>query len=415
MQLIQYKTRRNLEVFTDNFNSVESVSIVIAIKAGGLYESAEEYGISHFLEHMAFKGTQNMNYREIALAFDRIGGSFNAYTTKDRTVFYAKVLKDNVYQALDLLAEILSDSTLPAEEIEKERKVILQEIAQNKDIPDNYIFDLYYESAYKGQPMGHDLLGSTDFVQNVHKDQLAAYMQKFYTADNIKIAISGNFDSDKVYNYIQEKFSKIPESNSSHFLPITKYTPGIIHKTQDIDQTHIIIGFEGVSYLDDQFYIQNVASMILGEGMSSRLFEQIREKQGLCYHITSFTGSYHDTGLFGVYSATHPNKIKQMSISILEELKKIADNVTDDELEIAKNQICSAILMSLESTTARAEKIASNQITFGRVIPIDEIRDRINSITKIEICEYFSKIILKSEPTFASIGKRVDESIYSLI
>lgn len=416
MHIKQYKTAKSLRILTDFYDSVQSVAIIIMIKAGGLYEEPANCGITHFLEHMAFKGTDKYNYREIAHKFDSIGGNFNAFTTKDRTVFYVKCLKNKICQALDLLAEILINSTLSTEEIEKERKVIMQEMAQNDDVPDNYIFDLYHETAFANQRLGWNILGTKDFINNVTRDDLLQYMAQFYTQENTLIAISGNMDEAAVVDYINDKFQHYRSGGLATITePKSQYTPGVMHKKQDLEQVHLILGFPGVGYHDDYLYAQNVGSLIMGEGMSSRLFQKIRENLGLTYNISSLTAGYHDIGIFAVYASVEATQVRKTVENIWNEITNFAGTITDEELEVAKVQLSAHTFMAMENTSARAEKIASNLISHGRVIPIEEIEERIMSVTKEKINDYFTRIILKSPPTFVSIGSETDVNVHKFL
>lgn len=416
-----------IRVFTDCFDATQSVAIIFLLKVGGLYENKDNYGISHFLEHMAFKGTKNYDYRQIASRFDKLGGNFNAYTSRDRTVFFAKVLKEHAKDAIDLLHEIIFNSTLPDLEIEKERNVILQEIAQNVEAYEHYIFDMHYKNAYHDQPMGEDLLGSPEFINTVTRDKLKSYMDKFYRKDNILVSLSGNFDEKEIISYVEDKFMKDSYTSSRNFetncnstLPKSIYTPSFAHYHAPIEQDHMILSFEGVEYNSKYFYIQSIASMIFGEGMSSRLFQRVREEKGLAYTISSFIGSFHDTGVFGVYSASDPKDTYEIVQTIRQEISNFAnsslkDHSLEEELETAKMVVLSSVLMSLESNSARAEKVASNFLTFGRFISPDEIRDAINDVSVADIIEFFQKIILKSKPTFVSIGSSEKNDIYKAL
>lgn len=421
-QNITSKKPLKMGVFTDCFNSVQSVAITFLVKVGGLHENNHNYGISHFLEHMLFKGTKKLNYLEIARKFDEMGGNFNAYTSRDRTVFFAKVLKSKAKEAVDLLSEIIFHSTLPQQELEKERNVILQEISQNKEDYEHNIFDLFYENTFFNQPLGQDLLGNPNFIKSVSKDELHNYMHKHYTTNNIIVALSGNFNEAEIVPYINEKLEQAgrveeDSGHKEHKLPKSIYTPKIAHKVAQIEQTHMILGFEGVDYHSEWFYFQNLACAILGEGMSSRLFQKIREQQGLAYNITSFTGSFHDTGILGVYAAADPKDIYHIVQLIKLELHNLAKagGILERELEIAKTITLSSILMAMESNSTRAEKIASNYLTFGRFIAPNEIKELVEKVSVNDIIAFFEKFVLQSAPTFVSIGNRVDEKVYTIL
>ncbi len=409
------KLPNDITICSDYFGFVETVSIAVCVNSGGLLETSNNYGISHFLEHMAFKGTATYTAQELARQFDNIGGYFNAYTAKEKTVYYAKVLKENLERAIELLADILQNSIFDVNELEKERNVIQQELAQAEDTPDDIVFDYFYSQAFLEQPMGASLLGSKEFIQSVGREEIVQFMDKHYTAQNVYVASAGNVQHAEVVDMVHKYFAKYALAGKKNIVPNTKYTAGFFHKNHDLEQTHFVMGFQGVSYFSELFYVQHVAAMICGGGMSSRLFQEVREKLGLAYVINASGSSYHDIGLFSIYCATEHKFVEQVVEITMQELYKLTSTITVSELECAKKQLKSSLVMSMESTASRAEKLSSNIAHLGRYVAISEIQEKIAKITIADIEKFFAKIILQSSPTFASIGKRDTLKVYNSI
>ena len=367
MNTINYITHENgLVVATDKAEDFESVTLSILVKSGSRNENEQNNGISHFLEHMAFKGTLKRTAKDIAEEFDMIGGYFNAYTSRTSTVYYAKVLKNDLEKALDIITDILLNSTFAKEELEKERQVIFQELCMTKDTPDDIVFDYFQETAFKNQPLGRSILGTEEFIKNLKREELLSYFKNQYSNKNTIISAAGNFDSGQFNDLISNRFSNFQNTNVKKYEKGI-YTGGELHVKKDLEQAQFLLGFEGVSYLDKDFYDAQILSIILGGGMSSRLFQEIREKRGLVYNISSYSTSYSDCGIFGVYSALDPVNINILIDLIVSELFNITDKINEKEIMRAKAQIKSSLLMSMESTTARAKKLCNNFAMFWKV------------------------------------------------
>lgn len=399
------KLSNGMLIATDEMEEIETVAVSVLVKTGSRYESESNNGISHFLEHMAFKGTKTRTARQIAEEFDSIGGYFNAYTSREKTVYYAKVLKNDLSIAVDILSDILQSSIFADEEVEKEKGVILQEIAQTEDTPDDLIFDNFQETAYPNQPFGRAILGTRDFIKEVKRNDCVDYINKFYSFDNIIIAGAGNLDSDKFQKMVQEKFVSFPMHKSNEFQK-AKYTGGDKRIERELEQVHIVLGFKSVSFLDNDYYTQQAFSIIAGGGMSSRLFQEVREKRGLAYTISAFNSSYIDGGILGIYTGTSQDKANKLFDVVFDELKKLTENITEEELKRAKAQVRAALLMSQESSVSRAEKLASNYAAFGRYISVEEIINKINIINVEDVKRFARKILSDGNmPTLAAIGK----------
>ena len=399
------KSNTSLHIATDHIPSVETVSVNFLVKSGSRHEKQADNGISHFLEHMAFKGTTSRTARNIAEEFDMIGGNFNAYTSRERTVYYAKVLKENIDVAVDILADILQNSLFEEEEIQKEKDVILQELAQTIDTPDDFIFDHFQEVAYPKQSLGRSILGTKEFITSTTKEQLTNYINNNYGSNNVFASAAGNVEHNQFSDLINQKFSNYSNIVKTHE-EAANYVGGDIRINKDLEQIHFILGLEGVSYLHDDYYVQQICSVILGGGMSSRLFQKVREEKGLAYNISSFCNNFSDTGLFSIYSGTNEKNINELIDISIQEMFNLADNITDSELVRAKAQVKASLLMSQESTVSRAEKLGGNYAFLGHYLTVQELINKVNNITTDDIKRCFKNLFNNnSQPTVATIGK----------
>lgn len=392
-----------LRIATDTIEHAKTVAVEVCVDIGSRYEPQELSGISHFLEHMAFKGTKRRSARDIAQEFDAIGGHFNAYTSREHTVYYAKVLKDNIATAVDILSDILQYSVFDEVELARERNVVLQEIAQNKDTPDDLVFDFYQETAYPSQPLGRSILGTETHVSSFNREQLIDYVKYYYQGSRMVVVAAGNIDHKTFVSLVKETFSSLPEGKETSIIP-AKYQGGQYCKPRELEQVHLIIGFEGISYLNDDIYTLQLLSTVLGGGMSSRLFQEVREKHGLAYSVYSFTSSYKDTGTFGVYAGTGEEHLKELIPIISDEIHKMTRDVTAKELNLAKTQIKAGLMMGQESTHGRAEDLGRHLLCFNRHIPLDEMIVKIDAVEIPHIQVLMERIMKQSSPTLAAIG-----------
>lgn len=392
-----------IRVATDSMKGVETVTLQVCVDIGSRYETENVNGISHFLEHMAFKGTKRRTAQDIAREFDELGGNFNAFTSREHTVYYAKVLKNDLPAAMDILADILQHSTFDEEELIRERGVVLQEIAQNRDTPDDLIFDLFQETAYPNQPLGRSILGPETLVSEFSRKHLTDYVGQYYRGSRIIIAAAGNIDHKTLVSLTENTFNSL-EKDASVTLPAANYQGGDIRKAKDLEQVHFILGFKGLSYKDDQIYTVQLLSLILGGGMSSRLFQEIREKRGLAYSVYSFTSGYHDDGLLGIYAGTGEEYLDELIPVTCEELVKMIHSVTEEELILAKKQVRTSLLMGQESTYSRAEDVGRHMLCFGRHLTIEEILEKVDATTTSDIQQLMEKLLKNSKPTLAAIG-----------
>ena len=391
-----------LRVVTEDMPWVETVSLGVWVDVGTRNEPAEINGVAHLLEHMAFKGTERRSARAIAEEIETVGGHLNAYTSREQTAFYAKVLKEDVPLGVDLLADILQHSTFDPDELERERTVIIQEIGQALDTPDDVSFDRFQERAYPDQAMGRPVLGEAEIIKTIGREAVAGYMNRHYAADRMVLSAAGALDHDRLVDLAQRSFTALPAYRGT---PVeqARYQGGDLREDKDLEQVHLVLGFPGVSYADDDYYTASTLSTILGGGMSSRLFQEIREKRGLVYTVYSFASSYSDGGVFGVYAGTGEDEVEELMPVLCDEIVKAADSMTEDEVARARAQLKASILMGLESTSARCEHVASQLLIYGRPIGTPELVRKIDEVD-LGAVQRLARRIFSGAPTFTALG-----------
>jgi predicted Zn-dependent peptidase len=405
--MLQRTTLANgIKIVTEKISHVHSVSLGIWVKAGSRYEKKEENGTSHFIEHMLFKGTAQHNALDIAKTIDSVGGVINAFTGKEYTCLYIKVLNQYLFLAIDLLADIFLNSLFTPEEIEKEKSVIMQEIHMIKDTPDEYIQDLFNQAYFTEHPLGYPILGELEIIERLNKNRLLKFFGAQYLhPPRIIVAAAGNVDHqqliDSVGNHFEKMNLKQIKVNQDPFLPqktfLLNYRP--------LEQVHICIGTKGLSQLDPSRYALYVLNTLLGGSMSSRLFQEIRENRGLAYTIYSFMASFLDTGLFGIYMGVKKDMVKKAIPIVLEELEELKANKLDDlELKRAKEQLKGNMLLASESSDNRMSRYAKCEIYYDKYIPIDEVVKGIENVTVEDIQALCQKIFIKDYFNYTILG-----------
>jgi predicted Zn-dependent peptidase len=391
-----------LRVVTEELPGIATATLGLWVEVGTRHESPEINGISHYLEHMAFKGTTTRTAKQIAEEIENVGGQINAYTSRENTAYHARVLQEDVPLALEIIADIIQNSIFDPEEIERERSVILQEIGQAIDTPDDIIFDFFQETAFPNHPMGRPVLGRPDIIQRITRDDLINYMKQEYTASRMVFAATGGVKHDQIVDLCQKYFTSLSNHSVESYQP-TQYKGGQYFEKRDLEQVHLVLGYESCDFMSSDYFVMSVLSALLGGGMSSRLFQEIREKKGLVYSIYSFNSVFRDSGLFGIYAGTGPDQIQEVLPTIKEVLLEFSTNLTPTEINRSKAQIKAANLMALESTSARCEKIAQQMMIFKRQITIQELIDSVNAVTQDDIVRVAHKLT-ESVPTFVAIG-----------
>ncbi len=392
-----------LRVATDSMDHLETTSVGIWVDVGARYEEDAVNGVSHMLEHMAFKGTERRTAREIAEEIEAVGGHLNAYTSREQTAYFARVLKDDLPLAIDILADILQHSTFEEDELTREREVIVQEIGQSEDTPDDVVFDRFQEAAYPDQALGRSILGTVERVTSMTQDDLRSYMAKYYSASSMVVAGAGRIDHDHLVDLVATSFDELAPGDGAS-PAAAKYAAGEFRETRDLEQVHFLLGFDGLSQDDDDFYTNHVMSTLLGGGMSSRLFQEIREKRGLAYSVHTFSASYNDGGLFGVYAGTGAEHLDELVEVTATEIGKVMQDVYEDELARARSQLKAGMMMSLESSSNRCEQLGRQMHIFGRPLTLGEIVANIDSVDREGVINVAERLFRGSEPVVAALG-----------
>lgn len=400
-----------LRVVSYEMPHLETVSLGAWIAAGSRNERPEQHGIAHFLEHMAFKGTTTRSAYEIVETIENVGGDLNASTGLDQTSYYAVVMRSDVELAVSLLGDILQNPSFEEDELLRERDVILQEILASEDQPDDVVFDLAQSLAFKDQSVGRPVMGTTATVSSFTVSDLTDFMKTHYRAENMVLSAAGAIKHDEFVRFAETYFSQL---RSGHLCSLEKitYTGGMAAASQEFEQGHVVISFKGVAFKSSDIFTMQIISSALGGGMSSRLFQEVREKRGLAYHVYSFHSSYEDAGLFGLYVACDKKRQLEVTEVMLNEIATLCEsglNLT--ELNRAKAQLKSSLAMSLESSAVRAEQLARQILFFNRVIPVSELIEEIDAVT-LDMCQDLMKrVVRETEPTIALVGggQNIDE------
>ncbi len=348
-----------ITIVAEKIDTVQSIAIGLFVHSGVLYEADEMHGVSHFIEHMMFKGTLKRSAKKIASEFDRIGGVLNAFTSKDFCCYYARVVKDKLEKAIDVLADMTLNSTFPQEEIERERRVILEEIKMYEDSPDEIIHELLGQNIWKNSKLGRPILGTKETVGNMSRDGIYDVFNTQYVTGNLQICIAGNFDWDKLCHLCEKKFKDMRKGTFSRKLQKVKPSAEASVYVKDMEQVHLTLGTEGVSFSDDRRFALTILNAAFGGGMSSRLFQQVREKRGLVYTVYSYHTSLHNTGLFGIYAGTSMNQLPMVLKVCKAEMEKMAINgISERELLATREQLEGNMLLGLESMTNRMNRLS---------------------------------------------------------
>jgi len=389
-----------MTVVTDEMPHIKTAAVALTVNAGARHETPEQHGIAHMLEHMAFKGTHTRSAAEIVGAIERVGGALNAATSHENTVYAARVLADDVPLAVTLLADIIENSRLDADELDREQGVVLSEIGEAEDTPDDLVFEMMSEAAFPDQPLGRPILGTRDSVRAMTADRIRGYLSSHYRPGAMILSAAGAVAHDQIVALAQDAFGAQGAAPASAF-DVARYEGGATAKARDLDQSHIVLGFGGAATGSDAFFAADIAATILGGGMSSRLFQEAREKRGLCYSVYAFNWGFEDTGLFGVYAGAAPEDSAELIRVIHGEMSAMAERVSADEIAAARAQAKAGLLMSLENCAARAEQIARHLVIFGEVLSADDLVARLDAVTEEDVRGFMRSL---SRPTVSLVG-----------
>lgn len=401
-----------LRVLTEAMPGVRSATVGIWADVGSSVESHERRGISHLVEHMLFKGTQRRTARQIAETMDGVGGNLNAFTDKETTCYYAKIIDRHVPLALDVLADMFLHSAFEPAELSKEQKVILEEIKMYEDSPDELIHDVFLQTMWSGSNLGEPTIGFANTVVRITPDDLRAHMRAHYAPNSVVVAAAGNVEHGRFVEFVGEQFASF---NGSCTLPEPERpatTPAAHVRYKDSEQAHVIVGTRGIDVRDERRYALSLLDTILGGGMSSRLFQEIREQRGLVYSVYSFQAAYRGAGLFGVYAGTSPQNVQPCIDVILEQFARVRDAPIDhDEFQLAKEHIKGNLTLSLESSSSRMIRLGRNEFALGRQVSPEEIEHRIDAVTAADIQELARELLLDENLGLCIIGPVDEEAI----
>jgi predicted Zn-dependent peptidase len=392
-----------LTVVTDAMPHLESASLGVWVGAGSRDERPDEHGISHLLEHMAFKGTKRRTARQIAEEIEAVGGDLNAATSVESTSYYSRVLRADVPLAVDVLSDILSNPTFDPEELQREQSVIVQEIGAAEDAPDDIVFDKLQETAFPGQSVGRSILGTRESVRSFDRKRLAAYLVRNYRAPDMVVAAAGAVEHRALVEQVEKQFAGFngpdaPVPEPAHFVG------GTYVEKRDLEQVHVALAMPGLPQRDPNLFSMQVFTSVLGGGMSSRLFQEVREIRGLCYAIYAFHAPYSDTGMFGLYAGTDASDLPELMRVVVAEIANASETITEVEIARAKAQMKAGLLMALESSGARAEQLARHMLAWGRPMPLSELVAKIEAVTVESARAAGRALIARGRPAIAALG-----------
>lgn len=394
----KYTLDNGLRIIAEKLDYVKSVSFGIWVKVGSINENINTNGMSHFIEHMLFKGTNERTANQIAEETDNIGGQMNAFTSKDCTCFYIKILDENLNEAVDILSDMFFNSKFEKEELEKEISVVIEEIKMYEDSPEDVVHDKLSELIFKDSTLANPILGTIDNLKSYTRERVLDYKKEQYSPERTVISIAGNFDEDYLIKLLEEKFgnwknksiSKLEDSNS-------EYSRSIVGIDKDLEQLHICLGTKTIGRHDDLYYPLMIMNNIFGGTMSSKVFQEVRENRGLVYSIYSFTSSYEENGIFGIYAGLAYENLEEAIKTILKEMEKMKNTqITEEEFNRAKQQIKSNFILGLESTSSRMSSIGRRELLYNEIVTPDEIVEKINSVQLEDIIK-ISKMIFNKE------------------
>ena len=393
-----------IPVVMEPLKNVRSVAVGVWVKVGSRYETPAMNGISHFLEHMFFKGTKRRSPKDIAVEIDSMGGDLNAFTSRENTAFYIKVLDEYLEKGVDLLSDIFVHSTFPEDELEKEKKIIKEEVKMVEDTPDDYIHDLFNRTIWGDEGLGQSILGRRETIASFTREDIIRHISKYYGTKDIIISCAGKFQPAKLMGLLRERFGGLRRGSEPRKGPPPEFKSDVQVYSKDISEAHICIGVPSVSQTSEDRYALFVLNTLLGGGVSSRLFQEIRENRGLAYSVYSYTSMYIDTGLWGVYAGVSKKRIREVAELIIHEMLSLKDTLTADELDKAKRHLKGNMILGLESTNSRMNNIARQEINFGRYISPDEISKAVEMVSMKQLKELSERLLIKKSLSITAYG-----------
>lgn len=406
----RFQLGNGIRVITEKIPHFRSVSIGVWFASGSLYEDFENSGMPHFIEHMLFKGTKNRSAKQIAQAIDAVGGQLNAFTAKECTCYYSNVIDEHLQRAIDVLSDMIINSLLDPVEVEKEKGVVLEEILMYEDSPEDLAHDLLVEALVGGHPLANSILGTQEFILDLNREKLVSFFDKKYLPQNAVISIAGNFDEGQLMDLLEEFFGNW-KKQSNHIVaqdsvPVPLYRSRNLFRWKDIEQAHLCIGYPGIPLGQDDVYSLMIFNNLLGGGMSSRLFQNIREDKGLVYSVVSYPSFYTCGGLFTIYASMKPSQAKKVADLILEEIRKIkTDGISSDEFDTAKQQLKGNFILGLESSSSRMNAIGRAELLLGTVRTPEEVLAKIEDITMDDVMRVVNQVLVPDAMAIALVGR----------
>jgi len=403
MKNIKQTTLDNgLRVVTDTISHVESISLGMWVDIGTRDEDPAINGAAHMLEHMAFKGTTTRSAKQIAEEVEAVGGDINAYTSMEITAYHMHILKNDLALSVDILSDILQHSTFNEDEFAREQSVIIQEIGRSNDTPDDIVFDHFQAACFPNQPLGRPTLGTVEIIQSLTPTQVKGFMDGHYCTEYMVLAAAGNINHDHFVELANKHFNKLPRQRPRNRIT-AQYQGGESRVMRDLEQLHLIMGFQGLPSQDPNYYASSVLMTLLGGGMSSRLFQEIREKRGLVYSIYSYNNSYRDNGVIGIYAGTGEKEVTELLPVVCQELKQLPSTLTEKEINRAKAQLKTGLMMALESTASRCRQTAHQILIYGHPLATQEILDKIDQVSTKQLSQ-LAENFFSQKPTLTALG-----------
>ncbi len=404
-----------IPVVMEQLKNMRSVALGIWVKVGSRDEGLDKNGISHFLEHMFFKGTIKRTAKDIAVEIDSLGGELNAFTSKESTTFYVKVLDEYIEKGIELLSDIFLHSTFPQEDVEKEKGIIKEEIKLVEDTPDDYIHDLFNQTIWGNKGIGQPVLGRRETVKSFTREDLISHIRKYYGTKDVVISCAGNFDHESIISMLNKSLGSLRRGSEPEKGPTAHFQSKVEVFHKELSEAHVCLGVEGIPQTSEDRYSLFVLNTIFGAGVSSRLFQEIREKRGLAYSIYSFVSSYYDTGIWGVYAGVSRKRVGEVAELIIKEMHDLKSTLTEVELQRSKNQLKGNIILGLESTSSRMTNIARQEIYHGRYYSPKEIMKEVDSITLGHIQTLAEKLIKQEGISLTVYGPVYERDLKGVI
>lgn len=398
-----------VRVVTEAVPYMQSVSLGIWVRSGSRFEDPTYNGICHFIEHMVFKGTERRSALDIAKEIDAVGGALNAFTSKELTCFYCRVLNENLELAADLLSDIFLNASFPEHEIEREKQVICQEIYQVDDSPEDYLHEMFGLRFWQDDPLGQPIMGTIPIITGLDRNTIIDFKNRYYTPQETIVCASGNLDHDRFVELFQTEMAKLPNGLKRDNPNVSKHQPGVHLEKRDIEQVHVCIGTVGPSAAHETRHAAYILNTLLGGGWSSRLFQEVREKRGLAYSVYSFLSSFVDTGVFGIYAGCEPARLQELINVASSETMNLYSSLTDDDIRTAKSHIRGNFILAMESTDARMNRLAKCEYYFDRYLSMAEIIEKMEAATPAELAETAERMLTKGGFTVVGLGPAPDQ------